>query len=65
MNELTEQIFGISPHGYFASRHVQAFLKAVRRELEADDVRRFVRASELASLDLWIAELFLSRLEKL
>jgi hypothetical protein len=31
----------------------------------ADDVRRFVRPSELPSLDLWSAELFLMQLKKL
>jgi len=42
--------------------------KAIRSmdwQKTAADVRRFVRSSELPSLDLWSAELFLSQLEKL
>lgn len=44
---------------------LETAIKSIDWQKTADDVRRFVRASELASLDLWSAVLFLSRLEKL
>lgn len=40
-------------------------IKSINWKTTAEDVRRFVRASEQPSLDLWSKELFLAQLEKL